>query len=413
MPLAETRMLLAILVLALAAPTHAPAATPAAAPADRTALTASLQKITDDYLATNRATEGLTAISASVSLPGPHQPPINVVAGHVAKAPDSALVAPQTLFPIGSITKSLTSTVILQLVHEGVLSLDAPIGRWLPEYPAWGAVTLRRLLNMTSGIPSYDNTDAFLHSIATHGIGRHFSPAVLLSFTDPDLPGAAKPTTGFDYANVNYIIAQIVVERATGRSIDAQIQSRLLSAGHGLDDTFYASGPYPDAVLNRTVSSYMTASPTPILAALVGQDLKHQDPSWAQAAGSAISTPEDITRWVRLLFQGDVLAAAERHQLTQLVSMTSGAPLAEATATDRRGFGLGVGQTIVGTLRFWFYEGEPMGSRMFYGYFPDKDVVIVIAVNSAGATDNVGKAVIAMYEAVTGETIVITPAPNP
>jgi hypothetical protein len=59
-------------------------------------------------------------------------------------------------------------------------------------------------------------------------------------------------------------------------------------------------------------------------------------------------------------------------------------------------------------VRFWFYEGEPMGSRMFYGYFPDKDLVIVVAVNSAGAaTDNLGKAVIAMYVAVTGDTIAV------
>jgi D-alanyl-D-alanine carboxypeptidase len=294
-----------------------------------------------------------------------------------------------------------------------VLSLDAPIGRWLLEYPAWGAATLRHLLNMTSGIPSYDNTDAFLHSVAQYGIERHFTPAVLLSFTDPDLPGAPKPTSGFDYANVNYIIAQMVVERATGRGLDEQIRQRLLTGGHGLDDTFYSSGPYPDSVLSRTVSSHMKAAPTPILAALVGQDLKRQDPSWAQGAGSAVATPEDVTRWVRLLFQGDVLGDAERHELTQLVSMNSGSPLAQATDTDHRGFGLGVGQTIVDKIRFWFYEGEPMGSRMFYGYFPKRDLVIVIAVNSAATTDNLSRAVIAMYEAVTGDTVVLPTKASP
>jgi D-alanyl-D-alanine carboxypeptidase len=379
---------------------------------ERVALTASLQRIVDDYLAANAGTEGITAVSASISLAGGKEPAIDLVAGRVGKAANEPPVTPATLFPIGSITKSMTSTVILQLVHEGVLSLDAPIGRWLPEYPAWGAVTLRRLLNMTSGIPSYDNTDAFLQSIAKYGIGRHFSPAVLLSFTDPDLPGAPKPTTGFDYANVNYIIAQMVVESATGRSLDVQIQDRLLK-GHGLDDTFYSSGSYPDSVLARIVSSYMTASPTPILAGLVGQDLKRQDPSWAQGAGAAIATPEDVTRWVRLLFQGNVLADAERQELTRLVSMNSGAALTAATAVDRRGFGLGVGQTIVDTVRFWFYEGEPMGSRMFYGYFPKRDLVIVIAVNSAATTDNLSRAVIAMYEAVTGDTVVLPTKASP
>ena len=241
MLLAGGRTLLTFLFLGLVAPTIAMAA----APADRAALTTSLQKIVDDYLSANIAAEGITAVSASVSLPGAMEPPIDVVAGRVGRAADAAPVTPRTLFPIGSITKSMTSTVILQLVHEGVLSLDAPIARWLPEYPAWGAVTLRRLLNMTSGIPSYDNTDAFMHSIANHGIGRHFSREVLLSMTDPDLPGAPKPTTGFDYANVNYIIAQMIVERATGRTLDEQIRDRLLTGGHELVETFYSSGPYP------------------------------------------------------------------------------------------------------------------------------------------------------------------------
>jgi D-alanyl-D-alanine carboxypeptidase len=399
MLIAGGRMLLVLLFLGLLAP--------AAGATERSELTASLQRIVDAYLAANAGPEGITAVSASVSLAGGKEPVIDVVAGRVGKAADAALVTPKTLFPIGSITKSMTAVVVLQLVHEGVLALDAPIGRWLPEYPAWGAVTLRRLLDMTSGIPSYDSTDAFLHSLAKGGIGRHYSPAVLLSFTDPDLPGAPKPTTGFDYANVNYIIAQMVVERATGRSLDVEIRDRLLK-GHGLDDTFYSSGMYPAQVLDRSVSCYMPASPTPILAGFVGQDLKDQDMSWAQGAGAAIATPEDVTRWVRLLFQGDVLGEAERRELTRLVSMTSGGQLAAATAADRRGFGLGVGQTIVDNVRFWFYEGEPMGSRMFYGYVPEKDLVIVVAVNSAGAaTDNLGKAVIAMYGAVTGETIAV------
>jgi D-alanyl-D-alanine carboxypeptidase len=399
MLIAGGRMLLVLLFLGIVVP--------AAGATERGVLTASLQRIVDDYLAANAGAEGVTAVSASVSLAGGKEPAIDVVAGRVGKAADAAAVTPGTLFPIGSITKSMTSVVVLQLVHEGVLSLDAPIGRWLPEYPAWGAVTLRRLLDMTSGIPSYDDTDAFMRSVAEGGIGRHFSPAVLLSFTDPALPGAPKPTTGFDYANVNYFIAQLVVERATGRSLDEEIRERLLTRAHGLGDMFYSSGPYPEQVLDRSVSCYMTASPTPILAGLVGLDLKRQDMSWAPGAGAAIATPEDVARWVRLLFQGDVLHDAERQELTRLVSMNSGAPLAAATEADRRGFGLGVGQSIVGGIPFWFYEGEPMGSRMFYGYFPGKDLVIVIAVNSVGAVDNLGKALIAMYEAVTGDTVVV------
>jgi D-alanyl-D-alanine carboxypeptidase len=397
------KVLLAIIFLAAFSP--APAI---AAPPERPALTSSLQKIVDDYLANRAKVEGFTGISASVSLPGDNEPPIDVVAGRVSKAANAQPVTPATLFQIGSITKSMTSTVILQLVHEGVLSLDAPIGPWLPEYPAWGSVTLRRLLDMTSGIPSYDSTDAFLHTISKYGIHRQFTPEVLLSFTDPDLPDAPKPTTGYDYSNVNYIIAQMIVERATGKSLDEQIRERLLTGGHGLDATYYSSGPYPDSVISQEVSSYMTAAPAPVLDNIVGQDLKYQDPSWAQGAGSAVATPEDITRWVRLLFQGDILNASERNNLTKLVSFKTGHPIAEATTADKSGFGLGVAQTIAGGVRFWFYEGEPMGSRMFYGYFPDKNLVIVIAVNSAGGPDKISQALIDIYAAVTGNKIIVT-----
>ena len=208
----------------------------AAAP-DRASLTTSLQKIVDDYLSANAGPEGITAVSASVSLPG-GGPTIDVVAGTMSRAPDAPAITADTLFPIGSITKSMTSVVILQLVAEGVLSLDAPIGRWLPDYPAWQDVTLRHLLDMTSGIPSYDSTAAFMAAVGKGGIGRYFSEEVLLSFTDPALPGAPKPTTGFDYANVNYIIAQLVVERAIGKPLDEHTQERLLTGGHGLDDPF-------------------------------------------------------------------------------------------------------------------------------------------------------------------------------
>ena len=104
------------LVVCLGAPVPALAE---AAPPDRAALTVSLQKIVDDYLAVNASVEGVTAVSASISLPGGQEPNINVVAGHVSKAKGATPVTPDSLVPIGSITKSMTSTVVLQLVREG------------------------------------------------------------------------------------------------------------------------------------------------------------------------------------------------------------------------------------------------------------------------------------------------------
>jgi CubicO group peptidase (beta-lactamase class C family) len=102
MPVAIVKAILVLLVLGLTGPAIA-----VAGPADRTSLTASLQKIADDYLAKNATTEGITAVSASISLADANEPIIDVVAGRVGKATDAARVTPTTLFPIGSVTKSM------------------------------------------------------------------------------------------------------------------------------------------------------------------------------------------------------------------------------------------------------------------------------------------------------------------
>lgn len=386
--------------IALVVTMLAPGAPAAAQSGD--GLAARLQSIADSYIADTAPGERATAISISVSLPG-GAGTVNAAAGAVSTAPDAAPVTDATLFQIGSITKSFTAAALLQLQSEGVLDLDDPLGLWLPEYPAWKDVTLRRLLNMTSGIPSYDNTDAMIDDIGRNGLSRHFSPAVLAGFADPAYPGAPDPTTGYSYSNTNYILAGMVIEKATGQSVQETFESRFFGPRYGLTDTHYRAGIYPPEITDRMASGYFIAEGYDGMAALDGADVKAEDMSWGGAAGAIVSRPEEVNAWVRALFTSDdLLDPAARAELTQVVSMATGATLSDLTADDPHGFGLGVSGFTSALGTGWQYEGETMGFRVLYVYLPDRDLVATVALNSGveGAADNAGKVALSVIEAV-------------
>src|SRR5277367_1493841 len=118
-----------------------------------------VQAALESWLAEREPVEKATGIAAYVSFGDPG-PAIEAFAGKVGRAPNDAPVSQDTLFQMGSTSKSFTAAVILKLEAAGKLSLDDTVGRWLPEYLAWKDVSVRRLLNMSSGIPNYSETEA-------------------------------------------------------------------------------------------------------------------------------------------------------------------------------------------------------------------------------------------------------------
>jgi D-alanyl-D-alanine carboxypeptidase len=361
-----------------------------------------VQAIADAYVSDTAPAEKATGISISISLPGGAET-VNVVSGRVSNAPDAAPVTPDTLWQIGSITKSFTAVALLQLQSEGKLDLDDTLGTWLPEYPAWKDVTIRRLLDMTSSIPGYDNAEAMIESVAANGLSRHFSPAVLAGFVDPAYPGAPAATTGYDYSNTNYILAGMVIERAGGRTVEDTFADRFLGDRYGLTSTYYRAGAFPPEVTDRMASGYFVADGMPAMKAYDGADVKTADMSWAGAAGAIVSRPEEVNRWVRALFTSDALLdAASRAELTRMVSMKTGQPVDALSADDPGGFGLGVSgfSNVLGTG--WQYEGESMGFRVLYVYLPADDLLVTLAFNSGaeGAADHAGKVALEVINAV-------------
>ena len=386
---------LAFVLLALAAGA-------VAAPNDgglRAALSADLEK----YLASRRTVEHISALSLSVKLPG-RSSNINVTAG-TTRYDGGPAVTPGSLFQIGSNTKAFTAVTILQLEADGRLTIQDTVGKWLPQYPAWKDVTIERLLNMTSGIPTYDNVAAMLVAYAANPT-KDWSPAELIAYVYPTTKGAPPPTTGWSYSNTNYLLAQLIIEKATGHSYAAELRRRFLTnpALH-LDATYYRPHLYPPSITKRMVAGYFASKDANNagLQPLYGKDVRRMTMSWAQGAGGIVSTPEDVTRWSRALYVGGLLKPQQRRELMRTVSQKTGALIDDVSADDPHGFGLGVVHAFVPSMgKFWFYEGESLGHRMAYGWFPDSGVVYAAGINSQpdAKEDQAGKLMESVYNSL-------------
>ena len=388
---------LAVLVATAGLVTPAAAATPVA---PTVTLAADLQAALQHYLQDRGTAEHVSAAAVSVNLPDQMQT-VDVSAGTTAFG-GSVPVAPDALWQIGSNTKAFTSVLLLQLEAEGRLSIDDPLGRWLPQYPKWAGVSLRRLLDMTSGIPTYDAAPAFLADYAADPL-RQFTPEELIGYA-ATLPA----TSGYSYSNTNYVLAELVVERVTGTGYAAQLSARLLGP-LGLRNTYYRSHLYPRGIADRMPAGYYARSTQPQLSALVGQDVSRYSLSAARGAGGMVSTTADMTQWAQALYGGWLLPPQQMAELQSLVSTTTGEPIEATSPDDPSGFGLGVAQLTDALGTFWFYEGQTFGFRFLHAYFPESGLIVAMGLNSSPDEDRIGDLATTVYDTLVAHGVVKAP----
>ncbi|GAA4605141.1 serine hydrolase domain-containing protein [Actinoallomurus liliacearum] len=215
---------------------------------------------------------------------------------------------------IGSNTKTFTAVVVLQLVGEGRIRLDEPIETYLPGLIRGDGIdgrhiTVRQLLQHTSGLPNY--TSLFANGFLPYQ-HRYFEPRELLDLAlakKADFP----PGTKWEYSNTNYVVAGLLVEKITGRPMAEQITDRVITR-IGLRHTYFP-GVGDQTIRRPHPEGYAKDDPKAPLT-----DVTESDPSMGWAAGQMISTPSDVDRFFTALLAGRLLAPAQLKEMRTTVA---------------------------------------------------------------------------------------------
>lgn len=268
-------------------------------------------------------------------------------------------------FRIASSTKAFTAAVALQLVAERRLALDAPVEHWLPGVVGGRPITVRQLLNHTSGL--YDPTDE-------PGFWAPLLADPTFAYRPRDIvaaavarPLAAPPGTRHTYSNTNYLLAGLLIEAVTGRSAVLQVYQRILVPLHLVHTSFPLTDP---RIHGRHLHGY---------------DLKRRDitmfsPSYEWTAGALVSTVDDLARFHRALFDGTLLPPDMLAELKKTVPVD-----------DMTDYGLGVERRTVpgpnGTTRtVWGNTGGGPGYHSYSMITEDTERQLVLALNTYDIT---------------------------
>lgn len=338
-------------------------------------LQSALRQDLSNYLTARSSAEHISTLSMTVNT-GHNSPDIDLSVG-TTQYQGTSPVTPGNLFQIGSNTKVFTAVAILQLEAAGILSIDDTLGKWLPQYPAWKTVTIRQLLDMTSGIPSYDNSAAFEAAYSSNPM-IETTPEQLVAYV---YPSSVNPGAAWGYSNTGYILAQMIVDKASAPDDFSSVIDRIISSQH-LQNTFYQAYFYAPSIQGRVVSGYYVNN-DPGLSKLYGMDTSGFSLGWAQGAGGIVANTADLTTFMRALFDGNVLPQTQMHELESIVSTATGQPIAQTTPSDPSGFGLGIFQILLPNFpSAWAYQGSTIGYRATYMYFPSSGLIITIFTNS-------------------------------
>lgn len=211
-------------------------------------------------------------------------------------------------FRVGSVTKTFSAVVLLQLADEGRLALDAPVNRYLPGLLPDDRITVRHVLSHRSGLHDYTD-ELFADSVSGFEAVRNkvfsYRQLVDLSLQKPltNEPGAA-----YSYSNTNFVVAGMLIERLTGHSVRTEYENRIFEPLK-LRDTFYV---HPStAIPGRYARGYLTPDRTgePLV------DATDQTVSWAQSAGAIISSTRDLDVFYGALLGGRLLSAARLDEM--------------------------------------------------------------------------------------------------
>jgi D-alanyl-D-alanine carboxypeptidase len=268
---------------------------------------------------------------------------------------------PRTVYRVGSVTKQFTAAMVLQLVEQGKVRLDDSIAQHLPALPeAWHAVTVRQLLNHTSGIPSYtDLGDPWIRRL-----GEEMPPDTLIALTAHE-PMWFAPGTKWKYDNTGYIVLGMLVEKITGKSWDVNLAERFTTP-LGLTDT---RDCLTTPLIARRAPGYDPAGTG-------WANTRYLAMSQPFSAGALCSTIGDLVRWNRALHGGQVVSASSY----ALMITPEGAAM-----HGELKYGFGLGRDTIAGRPMITHGGGIFGFITGNAWIPSEKLSVTVLANSGGA----------------------------
>jgi D-alanyl-D-alanine carboxypeptidase len=361
---------------ALATPTATPTATPEPTPdvriipRGRPTASEHLAGRLQEQLDRLRRRGGVPGVSATIIFAdGSTWTGVSGLADVVGAVP----VTPDTAFSIASMTKTFVAALTLALVEDGTLGLDDPVAGLLPGLGLDGRITVRQLLDHTSGLH-----DFFL----APGIDGALQGAPAAEWTAERALGYVgkpyfEPGTGWRYSNTNYLLLGLVAERVTGLGLAAELRSRFLDP-LGLSSAYVQVAEKPRG---PTAHGYRFSGPGSTLPPIDLSDGSAAMPftsvvSAAGGAGALAANSGDVARWGRLLYGGDVLAPESVALMAAEVDLvTAYRPLIP--------YGLGVQALDIAGHPTLGHSGRFLGFRGAVRYLLDEEVSIAVLTNQS------------------------------
>ncbi len=310
------------------------------------------------------------------------------LARQAAWTEDDHRIAAGDRFRVGSNTKTVTATLVLQQVADKRIGLDDTVEQWLPGLVKGGKdITVRMLLNHTSGLGDFLLTPQFLPSL-TGQDKRAWTPQKLLAITPGQAP-PAEPGETYSYSNANYEALGLILEKATGSGL-AELIKKKITGPLGMKDSYLATnagwntgqqhvtGYEPDAERLKAILSGTVDLPEGVGFAGPERsgdniDASAIDPSWSWAAGGMVSTAHDWQRFLTALISGELLPKAQLEQMRTTVDAPE----------EGGGYGLGLMRvdTTCGTV--WGHTGGLPGysSEIYTDASGRRSVAVLTSTN--------------------------------
>ena len=285
----------------------------------------------------------------------------------------------QDRFRAGSITKSFVATVALQLAGEGRLSLSDTVEHWLPGILPYGEnVTVRQLLNLTSGVP--DNQLPVNVAIFRGDKLHSWTPRALVKLV-ADQPQEFPAGKGWAYSNTNYTLAGMIVERAAGQSLAHELERRIFAPLRLRNTSFPVNEPGIEGSHAHGYSLEYDDDYEPIQGKLL--DVTRFNPSGTWAAGNLVSTATDIAHFWRALLGGKLLEPAQLAEMKKSVPAWKG--------TEYR-YGLGLMEYPSDCGRVLGNGGDIPGFANVFQNSEDGRHQATVIVTASAAPEPVGEA---------------------